>query len=102
MIIVSGPHVRTVKCNRDYQPACAADKNATDCDINALHQCEELMGVIRETEMFDIVLDFSGYEPKWIHDNCQTLKGKVGVYIYISTDSVYDVRNRETHGYNFY
>lgn len=86
-----GPYVRTVKCNRDYQPACAADKNATDCDINAVHQCEELMGIIRETERFDLVLDFSGYEPKWIHDNCQVLKGKVGVYIYISTDSVYEV-----------
>ena len=44
-----------------------------------------------ETQRFDIVLDFSGYEPKWIHDNCQVLKGKVGVYVYISTDSVYEV-----------
>ena len=83
--------MRTVKCNRDYQPACAADMNATDCDINAIHQCGELMEVIRETQRFDIVLDFSGYEPKWIHDNCQVLKGKVGVYVYISTDSVYEV-----------
>ena len=40
---------------------------------------------------FDVVLDFSGYEPKWVHDNCQVLQGKVGVYIYISTDSVYEV-----------
>jgi len=86
-----GPHVRYVKCNRDYQPACAADANATDCDINAIKQCTELMEIITETEKFDIVLDFSGYEPKWIHDNCQILKDKVGVYIYISTDSVYDV-----------
>ena len=82
----------TVKCNRDYQPACAADKNATDCDINAVHQCKELMDIIKETDKFDVVLDFSGYEPKWIHDNCQVLKDKVGVYIYISTDSIYEVR----------
>jgi len=85
------PHVKTVTCNRDYQPACAADVNATDCDINAIKQCKELMEIITETEKFDIVLDFSGYEPKWIHDNCQVLKDKVGVYIYISTDSVYEV-----------
>ena len=91
----SGPHVTTVKCNRDYQPACAADKNATDCDINAVHQCKELMDIIKETDKFDVVLDFSGYEPKWIHDNCQVLKDKVGVYIYISTDSVYEVRQIE-------
>eukprot|EP00092_Neocalanus_flemingeri_P007876 GFUD01008502.1.p1 GENE.GFUD01008502.1~~GFUD01008502.1.p1 ORF type:complete len:411 (-),score=89.31 GFUD01008502.1:138-1370(-) len=86
-----GPFVRFVKCNRDYQPACAADANATDCDINAIKQCKELFEIIQETDKFDIVLDFSGYEPKWIHDNCQVLKDKVGVYIYISTDSVYEV-----------
>ena len=87
-----GPHVETVKCNRDYQPPCAADKNATDCDINAIRQCPDLLSIIERTEKFDVVLDFSGYEPKWIHDNCEVLKDKVGVYIYISTDSVYEVR----------
>ena len=86
-----GPHVETVKCNRDYQPPCAADKNATDCDINAIRQCKDLINIIQKTEKFDVVLDFSGYEPKWIHDNCEVLKDKVGVYIYISTDSVYEV-----------
>jgi len=86
-----GPFVTVVKCNRDYQPACAAEVNATDCDINAIKQCKELMEIIEDTDMFDVVLDFSGYEPKWIHDNCQILKNKVGVYIYISTDSVYEV-----------
>ena len=50
-----GPHVRTVKCNRDYQPPCAADSNATDCDINAVRQCKELMEVITETERSDLV-----------------------------------------------
>jgi len=47
--------------------------------------------VVEATGMFDVVLDFSGYEPKWIHDAAAVLKGKVGVYIYISTDSVYEV-----------
>ena len=65
-----GPHVETVKCNRDYQPPCAADKNATDCDINAIRQCPDLIKIIEKTEKFYVVLDFSGYEPKWIHDNC--------------------------------
>jgi len=86
-----GPHVQTIRCDRDFQPACAADENATDCDINALKQCKDLMEIIDATEKFDVVLDFSGYEPKWIHDNCQVLKNKVGVYIYISTDSIYEV-----------
>ena len=47
--------MRTVKCNRDYQPPCAADTNATDCDINAVRQCKELMEVITETERSDLV-----------------------------------------------
>jgi len=86
------PRVQLVKCNRKYEPACAAETNKTEeCDINALRQCPDLMQVIESTDKFDMVLDFSGYEPKWIHDAATVLKGKVGVYIYISTDSVYEV-----------
>lgn len=86
------PHVRSVICDRNYQPACAAETNKTEeCDINAIRQCSDLMEIIEETDKFDLVLDFSGYEPKWIHDACVVLKGKAGVYIYISTDSVYEV-----------
>ena len=41
---------------------------------------------------FEAVLDFSAYEPKWVHDALDILKDvKVGVYIYVSSDSVYDV-----------
>jgi hypothetical protein len=35
------------------------------------------MGIINSTDLFDLVLDFSCYEPKWIHDNMGVLKGKV-------------------------
>jgi len=55
------PRVQLVKCNRKYEPACAAETNKTEeCDINALRQCPDLMQVIETTEKFDIVLDFSG------------------------------------------
>jgi hypothetical protein len=40
-------------------------------------QCPDLMAIIESTALFDLVLDFSGYEAKWIHDNCVVLKGKV-------------------------
>jgi hypothetical protein len=40
-------------------------------------QCPYLMALIESTALFDLVLDFSGYEAKWIHDNCVVLKGKV-------------------------
>jgi hypothetical protein len=40
-------------------------------------QCPDLKALIESTALFDLVLDFSGYEAKWIHDNCVVLKGKV-------------------------
>jgi len=62
-----------------------------DCNVNAIHRCSDLMTKIESTDKFDVVLDFSGYESKWIKDNVEVLNDKVGVYIYISTDSVYEV-----------
>lgn len=60
-----------------------------DCDINTLRYCADLMKVVNATERFDAVLDFSGYEPKWIHDAVDMLVGKdVGVYIYIRKEAV--------------
>ena len=47
---------------------------------------------INGTNGYDIVLDFSAYQPKWIHDAIDILKNKtIGVYIYISSDAVYEV-----------
>ena len=83
------PKVKNAICDRAKEAACAAED--PNCDINSLKNCTELMEVINETEMFDAVLDFSGYEAKWIHDAVSVLKDKVRVYVYISTDSVYEV-----------
>ncbi len=51
-------------------------------------------------DQFDIVLDFSAYEPKWVHDAIGILQGKMdkekSVYLYISTDSVYEVCEEKT------
>lgn len=85
------PFVDQLTCNREYEPECASNKTAVDCDINAVRQCPELFDLISKTEHFDIVLDFTAYHPKWIHDNVEVLRGKVGLYIYISTDSIYEV-----------
>ena len=64
-------------CDRHYEPDCAADKNDTSCDYNAIRQCPDLVAAIDGTDMWDVVLDFSGYEAKWIHDNIAVLVGKV-------------------------
>jgi len=85
------PFVQEFVCDRDYQPECASNKTATDCDINAVRQCSDLLQFIKATDKFDMVIDFSAYHPKWVHDNIEVLKGKIGVYIYISTDSIYEV-----------
>lgn len=62
------------------------------CDRdNGLESCPKLMQRIRETKKFDLVLDFSGYKSEWIGDAVKALKDKVGLYMYISSDSVYEV-----------
>ncbi|XP_023346259.1 uncharacterized protein LOC111715202 isoform X2 [Eurytemora carolleeae] len=85
------PFVHQLTCDRNFEPECASNKTAVDCDINAIRQCPELLSFIRNTDLFDLVIDFSAYHPKWIHDNMEELKGKVGLYIYISSDSIYEV-----------
>ena len=82
------PHVSAVKCDRAKDAECAG---LPDCDINTLHYCVDLMSVVNATDRFDYVLDFSGYEAKWVHDAIHALKGKVGYYVFVSTDSVYEV-----------
>jgi nucleoside-diphosphate-sugar epimerase len=81
------PFVEAVVCNRNQVPNCEG------CSINALKHCDRLVEVVDKAKKgFDVVLDFSAYEPKWIHDAIDLLqKKKVGVYIYISSDAVYEV-----------
>ncbi len=80
------PHVESVVCDRNKVPDCEG------CSINALRHCDDLMKVLSNEAKFDVVLDFSAYQPKWVHDVVSVLKNKeVGVYVYISSDAVYEV-----------
>lgn len=58
---------------------------------NGLAECSDFMTYLSAMKFFDYVVDFSAYEPQVIKDALEVLKGKIGVYIYISTDSVYEV-----------
>ncbi|XP_040578642.1 uncharacterized protein [Lepeophtheirus salmonis] len=88
------PKVTYLSCDRAKDPPCP--ENEDPCDINSLKLCPDLFKIMNKTE-FDIVLDFSAYEPKWIRDVLGLLKLKEdGVYIYISTDSVYEVSKPKT------
>ncbi|XP_013789315.1 uncharacterized protein LOC106473181 [Limulus polyphemus] len=62
------------------------------CDRNVgLENCAKFMQYLEQTSNIDFVIDFSGYHPDIIQNACKVLQGKVGTYIYISSDSVYEV-----------
>ena len=65
-----------------------------DRENSDLEYCTDLMKILNETEYFDYVLDFSAYNPEVISDVIEHLEGKTGVYVYISSDSVYEVCQR--------
>ncbi|KAK2156835.1 hypothetical protein LSH36_204g08008 [Paralvinella palmiformis] len=56
-----------------------------------LKECSEFMRWFQEVESIDCVVDFSGYEPNYIADATETIHAKTKLYIFISTDSVYEV-----------
>ncbi|XP_014673838.1 PREDICTED: uncharacterized protein LOC106814077 isoform X2 [Priapulus caudatus] len=72
------PYVTHVRCDRQSLVDCAAMRK-------------------HENVLFDLVVDFSGYRPSFIRSATQLLKGRVGLYVYMSTDSVYEVSIDKTH-----
>ncbi|CAG0922825.1 unnamed protein product [Notodromas monacha] len=86
------PRVRSLRCDR-----------FKDCSMNdpgrceALEKCDEVMEFVRSVDKFDFVVDFSAYNPKILKNSLRVLDEKVGLYIYISTDSVYEVSQEAEH-----
>ncbi|XP_062502072.1 uncharacterized protein LOC134179187 [Corticium candelabrum] len=66
--------------------------NPIYCSRNSITQCDEL---ISSKKFYDFVLDFSSYVPRNMAEIIDILTDRVGVYIYISTDSVYEVCQRK-------
>lgn len=71
------PFVTHIKCDRLY---------SLDHD-----HCGELVDLVNNNGSFDVVIDFSAYHPFSIKETLKLLKGRAKLYIYISSDSVYDV-----------
>ncbi|XP_077982446.1 uncharacterized protein LOC144437392 [Glandiceps talaboti] len=68
------------------------------CDRNIdLLRCDPLTTLIKEVGHFDFVVDFSAYNGYQMESAVRALAGKVGLYIYISTDSVYEVCTTKKH-----
>ena len=76
------PHVQHIKCDRKHP----------------LETCPELVSKVSETEKFDAVIDFSGYGSIETKESSKLLRGKVDLYVMISTDSVYDVCDKDHDG----
>ena len=69
------PHVTHIKCDRTRE----------------VSPCAELETLVNATDTFDAVFDFSSYGPEETRVAIALLKDKVGLYVLISTDSIYDV-----------
>lgn len=72
------PHVQHVKCDR----------------MRPLQKCSELLDYLQDEATpttFDAVIDFSAYHPLEITEALDVLDGRMRRYIYISSDSVYEV-----------
>ncbi|XP_045203480.2 uncharacterized protein LOC123556655 [Mercenaria mercenaria] len=79
------PFVRHVKCDR----------------MQSLQRCAGLQHYIWSTDappMFEAVVDFSAYHAFEITEALKLLEGKIKKYIYISSDSVYEVCNKTHSG----
>ena len=75
------PHVQSIVCDRK----------------SGISNCPELVEEIQSTEEYYAVLDFSAYRPKWVQDAVDLLQNKARVYVYVSTDSVYEVTESPRH-----
>lgn len=66
------PHVNEFRCDRH--------KGLASCSFDS-----------EDPKNYDFVIDFSAFKPDVIEDALVHLKGRIGTYIYISSDSVYEV-----------
>lgn len=57
-------------------------------------ECEELL----TSGFYDVVIDFSSYKARQIKQVVEILRDRVGLYVYISTDSVYEVCDKKHSG----
>lgn len=66
------------------------------CDRDKLLKidCEELL----TSGSYDAVIDFSSYNARQMKQVVDLLHGRVGVYIYVSTDSIYEVCEKTHSG----
>ena len=98
-----GSNMRLTLLNRgtrywDYASRIAARVNSFHCDRNEIRKCNQLT---LSDEFYDFVLDFTSYRQRNIAEIIDILTNRVGLYIYISTDSVYEVCQKKSNPSDF-
>ncbi|XP_064651106.1 uncharacterized protein LOC135502313 [Lineus longissimus] len=76
------PFVRQIYCDR-YSVFMMAGTIA--------RECPDLVEFVESVDRFEAVVDFSAYDVAVVTQALEILESKVGVYVYISSDSVYEV-----------
>ncbi|MEL6475654.1 MAG: NAD-dependent epimerase/dehydratase family protein [Pseudomonadota bacterium] len=79
--VLAGHFQQKLRCNR----------------ADPLSECTDFQKMIASRPFFDIVLDFSGFEQHMIDSTVPALKFMFDRYIFISTDSVYEVARTRNH-----
>ncbi|XP_037094721.1 uncharacterized protein LOC119114797 [Pollicipes pollicipes] len=78
------PYVTRLKCDR--YAACSSCRQG-----NPLLGCADLVAAQRIVPQWDFVVDFSGYDPDAVGQALDALGEKMKYYVFISSDSVYEV-----------
>lgn len=63
-----------------------------------LKDCGQLVKLFREVQYFTAVVDFSAYSKSTLKESLSFVKGKCSLYIYISSDSIYEVCEKRHSG----
>ena len=66
--------------------------------LGGLSSCEDFAKFVDSVDKFDAVIDFSAYSGDVVKDAVTLLKDKVGLYVLVSTDSIYDVCDKDHDG----
>ena len=97
-LLAAGHRVDFANRGNKYWDATAMIKGRAHwiaCDRNAL---QEYCNGLANSGYYDVVVDFSTYREQQMKDILQLLNKRFSVYVYISTDSVYEVSPASEHG----
>ncbi|GAB6026910.1 hypothetical protein CHUAL_013555 [Chamberlinius hualienensis] len=99
-LLDEGFHVTTTNRGNWYWDSPVRAKTRVQqhfpCDRDdGVLNCWDLRNYIREVDFFDVVFDLTAYSAKVVTDTCKALSGKTGLYVLISSDSVYMVSRRD-------